>query len=169
MAAKSRKLTEALNKALELETEGKAFYLECAEKTRDVNGKQMFKYLAGEEEDHLEKVEKIYREEFNKEFTEFREKYRKNLPPSGVFQRKAPGASVDKKAGALDALNIGLLAEENSILLYSRLESMAQSDRLKKVFRKLAAEEQKHLLILRQAIETMTETGAYYDFKIVTS
>lgn len=169
MAAKSRKITEAINKALELEAEGKNFYLECAEKTRNSAGKTMFKYLAGEEEAHFEKIGKIYREEFNKEFTEFKDRYGKNIPPSGIYPKKAPGANIDSKAGALDALNIGLLAEENSILLYIRLENMAQSDRLKKIFRRLAGEEQKHLLILRQAIETMTQTGAYHDFKIVTS
>ena len=166
MNAKTKEIVDALNKALDLETAGRKFYLECAEKTKDANARKMFKYLAGEEETHYEKVEKIYRDEFNKEFLEKKESTKK---PMAIFELKVPGGSIDSKSGALDALNIALRAEENSILLYTKLGNAANSDKLKKLFSKLLAEESKHYTLIKQEIETVTQTGAYYDFKVVTS
>jgi len=163
---KTKEVIDALNKALDLETAGRAFYLECADKTKDANGKRMFEYLAGEEEAHFERVEKIYREEFNKEFIESRENPKK---PLSIFELKVPGGSLDEKSGALDALNIALRAEENSIMLYTKLLNAAHSDRMKKIFNKLLGEENKHYTLIKQEIETMTKTGGYYDFKVVTS
>jgi rubrerythrin len=163
---KTKEVIDALNKALNLEAAGKKFYLECAAKTKDANGKKMFQYLAGEEETHYEKVEKIYREEFNKEFMANKDNPKR---PLGIFELKVPGGSLDEKAGALDALNIALRAEENSIMLYTKLTNAAHSDRMKKIFNKLLGEEDKHYTLIKQEIETMTKTGGYYDFKVVTS
>jgi len=49
----SEKLLDALLKAEELELEGKKFYLKAAEKTLIPSVKELFKYLAYEEDLHL--------------------------------------------------------------------------------------------------------------------
>lgn len=166
---KTRNLTEALNRALDLEVEGRRFYLECADKTKSRAGKDMFKYLAEEEAVHYDKLERMYRREFNKEFEAYREKHRYPDKESSVFEEKVPGGSIDEKADALDALNIGLKAEQNSIMLYKRLYEMAHSEKLKKFFANLMEEERKHHKILENEVESVTGTGAYTDFRVVTS
>lgn len=166
---KTKELTEALNQAMDLEVEGRRFYLECMSKTRSTAGAEMFKYLAEEEAVHYDKLERMYRREFNKEFEAYRDRHKYPDKESGVFQNKVPGGNVDNKADALDALNIGLKAEQNSVVLYRKLYGLAHSDELKKFFSRLIDEERKHHRILENEVETVTGTGAYTDFKVVTS
>lgn len=80
-----------------------------------------------------------------------------------------PGGNLDAKSDALDALNIAIKAEDNSVLLYQRLAGGSKNEKLKKVFMQLAAEEKKHFYILENEVESVTKTGAYSDFKIVTT
>ena len=83
--------------------------------------------------------------------------------PSGVFE-----GDLNEKSDSIDALNIGVEAEEKSIKLYRELEEAAEENDLKQVFRKLIHEEQKHLAILNKEIDFVTETGEYYDFTAVS-
>ena len=164
----SREISEMLNMALQIETEGRRFYLECMERTAHAGGKEMFKYLAQEETIHYETVEKIYRREFEKEYLSFK-KTEAGLGASGIFKMKVPGGAADANGGALDALNIAIKAEDNSALLYRRLAGASKNPRLQKVFARLAEEEKKHFYILEKEVESLTKTGAYTDFRIVTT
>jgi rubrerythrin len=165
----TKEISEVLDKALEIELEGRKFYLECMAKTKHAGGREMFRYLAEEEWIHYEKVETLYHREFEKEYKGFKKLQSAKEPVSGIFPKKVPGGNVDNKSDALDALNIALKAEDNSIQLYQRLAGGSKNEKLKKVFAQLAIEERKHYLILEKEIESVTGTGAYTDFKVVTS
>jgi rubrerythrin len=169
MTMSTKEISEVLNKALELEREGREFYLECMERTKHKGGKEMFRYLAEEECMHYETVEKTYRREFEKEYLQYKKTQPASAVKSGIFQIKVAGGAADEKAGALDALNIAIKAEDLSVLLYQRLAGGSKNEKLKKVFTKLMQEEKKHFLILENEAASITKTGAYTDFKIVTS
>ncbi len=169
MSMTTKEISEVLNKALAIELEGRKFYLECMAKTKHAGGREMFRYLSEEEWVHYEKVETIYHREFEKEYKEFKKTQSEKENPSGIFPKKVPGGDIDNKSDALDALNIALKAEDNSILLYQRLAGGSKNEKLKKVFLQLAGEEKKHYLILEKEIESVTGTGTYTDFKVVTS
>lgn len=169
MSMTAKEISGLLNKALEIELEGRKFYLECMAKTNHAGGQEMFRYLAEEEWIHYEKVEKIYHREFEKEYKEFKREQSAKEPVSGIFPKKVPGGNIDNRSDALDALNIALKAEDNSILLYERLAGGSKNEKLKKVFAQLVLEEKKHFMILEKEIESVTGTGAYTDFKMVTS
>jgi rubrerythrin len=169
MTMSTKEISEILNKALEIELEGRKFYLECMAKTKHSGGQEMFRYLAEEEWIHYETVEKVYRREFEKEYLQFKKTQTAKEPASGIFPKMVPGGNIDKKSDALDALNIAIKAEDNSVLLYQRLAGGSKNEKLKKVFTQLAAEEKKHFYILENEVESVTKTGAYSDFKIVTT
>jgi rubrerythrin len=169
MPMSSKEIAEVLAKALDMEYQGRLFYLECCGKTKSMQGQEMFRFLAEEEWIHYDKVEKLFRREFNKEYEIYKESNRERILDSGVFQKKVPGGSVDKSSDALDALNIGISAEEKTIRLYSRLAKGVKHEKLKKFFINLAEEEKKHHVILEKEIEAVTGTGAYTDFQEVTS
>jgi len=169
MTMSTKEISEILNKALEIELEGRKFYLECMAKTTHRGGQEMFRYLAQEEWIHYESVEKLYRREFEKEYLAFKKAQTAKEPVSGIFPKMVPGGKIDKKSDALDALNIAIKAEDNSVLLYQRLAGGSKNEKLKKVFTQLAAEEKKHFFILENEVESVTKTGAYSDFKIVTT
>ncbi len=169
MSMTTKEISEVLNKALVIELEGRKFYLECMAKTNHAGGREMFRYLAEEEWIHYEKIETLYHREFEKEYKEYKKIQSAKEPQSGIFPKRVPGGNIDNKSDALDALNIALKAEDNSVLLYERLAGGSKNEKLKKVFTQLVLEEKKHYLILEKEIESVTGTGAYTDFKVVTT
>lgn len=158
---------DALSRALDLETEGYEFYMRCAENTKSKEGQEMFRYLAEEEQTHYKKVKEIFKNEFRKEFEKY-EGISEEMGQSGVFEEKVPGGNLDEKSDALDALNIAIKAEVNSIELYEKLAEGSSKPDIKNLFEKLAEEEKKHRSILEAEVEFVTETGEFHDFKAVT-
>lgn len=164
----SIKLGEALKKAIELEERGYAFYSQCAEKTKNSEGKEMFSYLAREEVKHMEKIREL------SEGGSIDRGIVVNIPDMAevefdVFERKVPGGEADEEADALGALNIGVRAEKNSIKLYSGLVEQCGGGVCRDFFARLVGEEQKHLSILEAEADSVTETGNFFDFKTVTT
>ena len=157
-----------LSKALDIEEEGRDFYIECFKKTSDENGKKMFKTLAEDELRHYNRIAEIFESHMRQGYCDYLDSKGKRKK-SGIFESDIPGAAIDEASDALEALNIGINAENNSINLYSRLADDAQDDTMKTAFIKLTQEEQKHKSILEQEVEFIMQTGQFSDFKQVTS
>ena len=167
----SNDICDALSKALYLEAEGHEFYIKCSQSTKNNDAQGMFKYLAREEEIHFKKVEEIFEREFKKEYEAHMKTCKPpgSIKPSGVFEKNIPGGRIDEKSDALDALNIGIRAEDNSIRLYERLAKESFQPDTIKLFEHLAEEERKHHAILEAEVEFVTQTGEFHDFKTVTT
>jgi rubrerythrin len=159
---------DALDRALDLEVEGYEFYMRCAAHTSSGEGQDFFRYLAGEELIHHDKVAEIYRDNFNSEYCDYRDRINRMKKVSGVFEEHVPGGDLDVKSDALDALNIALKAEENSIRLYRDLAGRSDDPEMGRFFEKLAGEEENHRSLLETEIDFITETGAFKDFRAVT-
>jgi rubrerythrin len=156
----------AFSRALALESEGVRFYGECAKKTKDKSGAQMFKYLAGEEKTHFKKVSELFNKEQNKGYCQYVKESKDGR--SGVFERDVPGGKLGGKSDSLDALNVGIRAEDNSIRLYEYLSVNAMTQKGRELFAKLVDEERRHRIILETEVEFVTDTGEFHDFKQVT-
>ncbi len=155
-------ICNALNDAMKLEIEGYEFYLACADHTTNLAGRDMFKYLAAEEQVHLDKLRE-FRREMKCEYREM------EWEKTNVFEENVPGGNLDNTSDAVDALNIGIKAEDNSIALYKKLADEAPNMETRKFFRELVEEERKHRMILENEMESITKTGAFFDFREVTS
>lgn len=162
-------ICDALDNALNLEVEGHEFYMQCAEHTSNSAGQEFFRYLAGEELIHHDKIVEIYRKEFNQEYCEYKDRIKKMKRSSSIFEKHVPGGDLDNSSDALDALNIAIKAENNSIKLYSELVDKTEKTDLKRFFEELVKEEEKHRSLLETEIEFVTETGSFKDFKVATS
>jgi rubrerythrin len=162
---RSPDLCDALSRGLDLETEGMEFYLGCAGNTANKGGKDMFDFLAREEKLHYDKISELFRSHDEEAYLAYVEA--KGLT-SGVFEAKGPGANLDEKADALDALNAGIKAENNSIRLYERLSEEAPTEDIRSLFMRLVGEEKNHKNILESEIEFVTKTGDFKDFRAVT-
>ncbi len=92
----------------------------------------------------------------------------KEIKPSGIFEEKIPGGNLNDRSDALDALNIGIKAEDNSIKLYTKLSQASFQPDTIKLFKQLIEEERMHRSILENEVEFVTETGEFHDFKTVT-
>ncbi|MBN2014747.1 MAG: ferritin family protein [Candidatus Altiarchaeota archaeon] len=159
----------ALDKALNLEIEGHEFYMQCAEHTTSREGQEFFRYLAGEELIHYDKIVEIYKKRSNRGYCEYRNRIKKMKKADRIFEKHVPGGNLDKRSDALDALNIAIRVEDNSIKLYHELAEKAEKPDLRRFFKELLGEEEKHRSLLETEIEFLTETGSFKDFKVVTS
>jgi rubrerythrin len=108
------KLKDALRKAIELEEWGHAFYMESAERTRNTEGASMFRFLAGEEVKHAQVIRKMLADGTIDKELEVLIPYAGEIETT-IFKRKIAGGRADEKADSLEALNIGIEAEKNSI------------------------------------------------------
>jgi len=160
-------ICEAFSKALDLELEGISFYEGCAKHTDNEDGKKMFLHLAGEEKTHYKNVAEIFSNLYHDRFCKYEQLHQDN-EDSGVFEEKVPGGNLNEASDALDALNIAVNAEDNSIKLYETLaENVADQDS-KVFFTKMVDEEKNHKSILESEAQFVTETGEFKDFTQVT-
>jgi len=154
---------QALEKGLSIEQQGYVFYKESARLSADENAVGMFVFLAGEEEKHFNIILDVW----SKQLPNIK-------PPEFKSQAALDKVFIGKMAEGgrdeLDALNIGIEAEKNSISLYSYLAKRSDiSERSRNIFDELRSEEEKHLAILHGELEFVTQTGEYTDFKNVTA
>ncbi len=159
-------ISKSLRKALDLELDGYEFYTKCAKLTDSREAKEMFNFLAREEQTHYERIEDMYQENFREEYFAYERCIRVEEPNKG-FSKIFDLEKLHEKADVLDALNLGIKTEKESIGLYGNLAKTEKKE-TKELFEKLVEEEKKHLLILEGERETVTDTGAFKDFKIVT-
>ncbi len=162
-------LADALTKAIELEEHGESFYTSCASAVKNEEGKKMFEFLAGEETTHKERLEQMLADEkANPSTTSMVFVPEPEDVAADIFSISSVEGNLDDASDAIDALKIGMDAEEQSITLYSKLAEQCDPGGCATVFNGIVNEEEKHLAILKKEAEFITETGEYYDFKVVT-
>ncbi len=153
----------ALKKAIEMEKEGRQFYLESASSVKSELARKVFEELAREEDCHISMIERIYKQ------------INENGKPLDVWISFAgsPGGaekvfrgSLKKRAEASDsdvnALRFGLEREEKSMLYYESLAEKTKNKFEKRFYLALSYEERGHYLKILDAIEFITDTSSWY-------
>jgi rubrerythrin len=141
--------SELLEIATSIESNGMAFYQALADKTTKKDAKDIYNYLVGEEKKHLDTFQgmsgSLGQAKPQETYTEEYMLYLKSLVDSVVFpdisevQRKA-----DKAFDEIEALDIGIRAEKDSILFYMELQNSVR-ERDRDVVGNVVDEERKHL------------------------
>lgn len=150
----------ALRQAMRLEAEGREFYLKAAETTQDEKGRETFRTLAEDEENHLHLVQRQY-DALRSDgqwvhLPEVRETQIDLGKPLFPKEREALERGAAAKSSDLDALLFGLDIETRSYELYRKaaLETPAALGRAMYGF--LAEEEQSHFDILMMRYEYLS-------------
>ncbi len=149
---------DALRMAIATERSGLAFYTRAARLARDPRGKRVFERLAGEEEEHLGKLEARYRElvaadpqlESQPTFLFFKG------AANGLF---AAGAEELKKKGMDDrqALLIGIRCERGSHRFFQKYGERFEESEGKRIFLEFADEEKEHFDLLVREFRSLAE------------
>ena len=149
-----------------LETEGKAFYLQAAERTQDDKGKVMFRSLAADETEHYAKLEKV-RDELlasgqwlKKEDLLTRPAARWQLPP--IFDASKLAKSVKLQTSDAEALRLGMQAERAGHQNYSASRDAIDDPNGKALFAFLAEEEIGHYNLLESALAYLDDTASFF-------
>ncbi len=146
-----------LKRAMQIEQEGREFYLKAAQTTQDEKGQETFRALANDEQNHLRLIQKQYNALTSQgkwvsspEIKPMRIDLDKPLFPEG---KEALDKAVTAKSSGFDALLFGLGIETKSFDMYRRA-AVETADALgKAMFEFLAGEEKGHFDILMMRYE----------------
>jgi rubrerythrin len=136
---------EILGTALKLERKGSKFYSEAEKKTENETGKNMFRQLAKEEEEHIESLKKMFKNLYP-------EKPFKDIP---LFEVR-----ISEYSGEVEALKIAIDMEKQSIEFYS---DWAEGN-LESLFKELIEFEKEHLELLEAELDYVRKTGFWFDY-----
>lgn len=154
--------SELLEVALGIERNGAAFYQALADKTKNKDAKAIYDYLAGEEKKHLNTFQSMLdslgkyqpAESYPGEYM----LYLKSLIDSAVFTDAAAAQEKAEKASSeIEALDIGIQAEKDSILFYVEMQNLV-SPPDGKVVSTIIDEERDHLRQLSQLKHRVQES-----------
>lgn len=147
-----------LDFAMEMELEGKEFYLKQAEVLAQTPLQQLFIALAEDEERHYQFVKQL-RESglydfepstiLTKADSIFAEPFPEDGPPPGSY---------------LDIYQLAIDFEEKAIELYTDLANKAENKREREVFLKLVHEEETHRTILWKLRELLQRPEEWYPY-----
>jgi rubrerythrin len=159
------KAEDALRKAVEMEVEGKKFYLESAGKVKSELAKRIFEELAREEDFHIKAITRIY-DSLKNGKTQAQWVYAGG--PSGHLDKVFKDSLIAKAKGSKDdmnALRFGLEMEDRSIKYYEGLAGEAQDPFEKRFYLTLSYEERGHYLKIMDSVDYLTDPAGWYYVK----
>jgi rubrerythrin len=147
---------EALAAAIEMEQKGYDFFNDTAEKADDPMAKEVFKFLALEELNHIKAIE-IFNQQFLSggevkadEVIEQMIADRPIVAINELFKNLSKSAPVE--GGNLDAYKFAMDFERKGGEFYQKVEAEATDPNAKKLFAFLVGEEQKHFKIVESCL-----------------
>ena len=151
--------SELVNIAIGIEKSGLAFYQSLVTAGKSVTARDVFKYLADKEEEHLKTFQgmldtlaeyrppEVYAEEYNL--------YLKALVDGAVFtDAKVSREMAEKTTSDAEAIKVGLEAEKDSILFYSVMRNLVP-ERSRELVDRIIEEEKSHVVELSNLKEKL--------------
>jgi len=149
-------VAEALKKAIQMEEEGKQFYLKAAKEAKNLLVKRVFEQLAQEEDLHIKKINEVYH--LLKEEKPLG--WITSVGDSSRVQKVFQECLMEQAKGAQDeiqALHFALAREEESIKYYENLAAQTDNNKEKRFYLTLSREERDHYLTILDSIEYLTD------------
>jgi rubrerythrin len=160
--AESAKVLEILDKALQMEIDGREFYLKASEESKTPLAKSLFAKLAEEEIEHQTAIQTIY--EAIKSGNHWPDaKITHTHSAENIFSAALKDPHQEKGAtDDLEAVRIALKMEEKSFALYKKRADEAESGDEVAFYKALAFEEQKHIASLQDTEEYLTDPEGWF-------
>ena len=155
----------ALDRALEVERQGKVFYEEAARHVQDPAGKAVFEALARDEVEHIRLLQAQYEKiESGQEWLALDEaRVCEPQAPVRLFpQKKDVALTIGSKATDADALRLAMAFEEKGYQAYSQAQKETDDPTGKEVFAFLAKQENDPFVYLQKTLDYLTNQGAWY-------
>lgn len=158
------KTLDVIKTAIQMEIDGKAFYLKAAGSSGNELGKKLFTSLAAEEDVHRQVFEKIY------QAISAKHKWPQTSPQDNILGIRTLLAQDIKKMGTgtkaakteLDAIQTAMRLEDKTFDYYRVNGEKATYPAEKELYHKLAAQEASHKLILADYYEYLANPAAYF-------
>ena len=155
----TQRIAAGLRKAMQAENEGRYFYMMAAQSTQDAKGRETFRDLAREEQEHFEflkgQLESVVETgQINAGL---------DLGQAKQFTGSHPifSAEIQQRVGSahyeMTALAIGILLERSAVDFYQAEAAAVSDPEIRAFYEKLAEWEQTHLAMLQKQAETLKE------------
>lgn len=165
MTDEQDRVLEALQIAIQMETEGRECYLGAEQQSGNEVGRRLLRSLADEEEAHKRQFQEVYEAIRRKKGwpqVDLRSGAAERL--RDLFSRSCDVAGVNVAGGDSDfnAVKTALEKEKQSYDFYTRRSETATYDAERDFYRAVAAEEREHELILLDYYEYLSDPVDYF-------
>ncbi len=164
MEAEQDKTLRALQVAIQMEIDGKEFYLKASRESGNELGKKLLESLASEEDLHRQKFEEIYRALKEKKGwpeTDFKPDGGKSLRTLFATATKADSGMKDQ-ATELDAVKTAMAMENETYDYYKDQSQTATHEGERDFYQALMAQEREHYLVLLDYYEYLEDPAGWF-------
>ena len=168
MATEQNKTMEALKIAIQMEIDGKKYYLKASRESGNDLGEKLLASLAAEEDIHRQKFEEIYQAINSKKawsVTDFKLDKGKRLRTIFARATEEIGANVKALATELAAVKTAMEMENKTLDFYKNQARSAIYDAERDFYELLAAEEREHHLVLLDYYEYLSDPAGWFATK----
>ena len=165
METEQDKTLEVLQIAIQMEIEGKEYYLKASQKSSNELGKKLLQSLSAEEDIHRQKFEQIYdaiRSKKSWPVTDFQPDRGKRLRTVFAMATKEIGTKVNAPDTELDAVQTAMDMENKTYDFYQNQGKDATYDAERDFYETLAAEERAHHLVLLDYYEYLKDPAGWF-------
>ncbi len=165
MESEQNKTLEALQIAIQMEIDGKEYYLKASQESSNELGKKLLKSLAAEEDIHRQKFQEIYNTIRNKKawpVTDFQPDGGKKLRTIFARAIEEMRSTVKPLATELDAVQTAIEMENKTHNLYKSQMENATHNTTREFYETLAMEEREHQLILLDYYEYLKDPAGWF-------
>ena len=168
MTHHDQKSAEALQKALQMEIEGKQFYSQSADTSISQLARDLFQHLAAQEDVHYQTVMEVYEAVKNKNEWPQKEtvfNHPKSLKDVFTAATEMMDVEANPAASEMDAIKTAMSMEDKSYSFYKSRHEEATSAAEKQFYQALTAEERKHYLTLVASYEYLSNPQGWFTMK----
>ncbi len=165
MITEQDKTLEALQIAIQMETDGKEYYLKASRESSNELGKKLLQSLAAEENIHRQKFEEIYNAIRNKKawpVTDFQPDKGKGLRTVFARVTEELGSNIKAPTTELDAVQIAMDMENKTYDFYNNQSKKATYSAEIDFYQTLAIEEREHHLVLLDYYEYLKDPAGWF-------
>jgi len=165
MATEQDKTLEVLKIAIQMEIDGKEYYLKASQESSNELGKKLLQSLAAEEDIHRQKFEEIYNALRNEKawpVTDFQPDGGKRLRTIFARATEELGSSIEVLTTELDAVQKAMDMENKTYDFYKSQGEKANYDTERDFYESLASEEREHHLVLLDYYEYLKDPAAWF-------
>jgi len=159
---------DALEAAIKFEEDGRKFFLDANEKTKQKYGKLMFRSIADAELEHIEEIREVY-DSLTKtgDWPDRPALFTAKAALKNIFEeaREQLDQNVKAETDDIEAVKMAREYEEKGLRFYQGLADRAKVLIEKKFYQQLAYEERGHLLIFQDMHEYFIDPVHWFSEK----
>jgi len=165
MVTEQDKTLKALRIAIQMEIDGKEYYLKASRESDNELGRKLLQSLAAEEDIHRQKFEEIYSAIQNRKdwpVTDFQPDGGKSLRTIFARATEEIGSNVKAHDTELDAIQTAMEMENKTYDFYKSQSEKAKFDAERDFYEAVAVEEREHHIILLDYYEYLKDPAGWF-------